>query len=199
MRAAVLAGGTASRFAGEAKGLARVGGIRILDRVVEAVRSATGQLPLLIANADAAPTWREDLDVVSDALPGSGVLGGIYTAVTAAPGPVLVVAWDMPFVPASLLEALMRGADAYDAYLPESGGRRGIEPLCAVYGPDCAPAIRDALGQQDYRAIAFHDRVRVGTLGLNEVRQFGTPEYLFFNVNSAGDLSRAEEMCRAHE
>lgn len=198
MRSAVLAGGTASRFAGGAKGLERVGGTRILDRVVEAVRSATGQLPLLIANADAARTWRDDLEVVPDALPGTGVLGGMYTAVTAAPGPVLVLAWDMPFVPAALLEALVHGADPYDAYLPESGGRRGIEPLCGVYGPPCARAIRDALAREDYRAIAFHDHVRVGTLRSNAVRRFGAPDYLFFNVNSAEDLSRAEGMWRDH-
>lgn len=198
MRGAVLAGGTASRFASGAKGLERVGGMRILDRVVEAVRSATGSLPLVIANADDARTWRADVQVAPDTLPGSGVLGGIYTAVAAAPEPVLVVGWDMPFVSAALLEALVRGAGGYDAYLPESGGPRGLEPLCAVYGARCAPAIREALARHDYRAIAFHDDVHVGTLGLEEVRRFGAPDYLFFNVNSAEDLSRAEGMWQDH-
>src|SRR6059036_743078 len=137
MRGAILAGGAASRYGGAPKGLVTVAGRRILDRVVDAVQAVTGALPLLIANAPGASAWRPDLQTIPDARPGCGSLGGIYTAVTAAPGPVLCLAWDMPFVPEGLLHALIegaiRGVDKYDAFLPESSGRRGLEPLCAVY------------------------------------------------------------------
>src|SRR2546421_1657720 len=137
MRGAVLAGGAASRYGGVPKGLLSVGGARILDRVVERVHAVTAAPPLLIANAPAASAWRPDLKTIPDARPGFGSLGGIYTAVTAAPGPVLCVAWDMPFVPEALLQALVEGARAgnCDAFLPESSGRRGLEPARAVYGP----------------------------------------------------------------
>ncbi len=50
MRSAVLAGGTASRFGGRPKGLEKVGGVRILDRVVEVVTVATGASPVLVAD-----------------------------------------------------------------------------------------------------------------------------------------------------
>ncbi|HWP37190.1 MAG TPA: molybdenum cofactor guanylyltransferase [Gemmatimonadales bacterium] len=194
MRGAVLAGGTASRFDGKPKGLERVGDERIVDRVVRAVESATGSPPVLIANAPGAATWCPGLKVIPDILPGRGSLGGIYTAVMAGEGPVLLVAWDMPFVPVALLQALVAGADGYDVFLPESGGKRGLEPLCGVYGPGCAAAIRDRLDQEDYRAIGFHERVRVGTLALADVSAHGAPEQLFFNVNTAQDLAEAEGM-----
>lgn len=196
MRGAVLAGGAASRYGGVPKGLLPVGDTRILDRVVERVQAVTGALPLLIANAPDASAWRPDLETIPDARPGYGSLGGIYTAVTAAPEPVLCVAWDMPFVPGALLRALVDGQAAgnYDAFLPESSGRRGLEPLCAVYGPACGPAIARRLETGDLKAISFHTDVSVGILSLAQVRAFGDPDELFFNVNTPDDLERAEAL-----
>ncbi len=202
MRGAVLAGGAASRYGGVPKGLLAVGGRRILDRVVDSVQTVTGALPLLIANAPGASAWRPDLKTIPDARPGLGSLGGIYTAVTAVPEPVLCVAWDMPFVPQGLLRALIDGATggggagSYDAFLPESSGRRGLEPLCAVYGPACGPAIERRLETGDLKAISFHADVRVGILSLAQVRGFGDPDELFFNVNTPDDLQRAEALWR---
>jgi len=198
VRGAVLAGGAASRYGGAPKGLMTVAGRRILDRVVDAVYAVTSAPPLLIANVPAASGWRPDLQTMPDTRPGFGSLGGIYTAVTAGTGPVLCVAWDMPFVPEGLLRALLDGEAAgnYDAFLPESSGRRGLEPLCAVYGPACGPAIARRLAAGDLKAISFHADVRVGILSLAEVRAFGDPDELFFNVNTPDDLERAEALWR---
>jgi molybdopterin-guanine dinucleotide biosynthesis protein A len=196
MRGAVLAGGAARRYGGRPKGLVEVGGRRILDRVVDAITAVTGAAPLLVANAEDAGAWRPDLTTIPDARPGCGSLGGIYTAVAAADGPVLCVAWDMPFVDLGLLRALVDGSPEWDAFLPESDGRRGLEPLCAVYGPACRTAIERRLDAGDLKAIAFHDDVRVGILPLLEVRRFGDPGELFFNVNTPEDLDRAEAVWR---
>jgi len=196
VRGAALAGGAASRYGGVPKGLLTVGGRRILDRVAETLHAVTGTHPILVANAPDALTWRPDLRTIPDVRPGFGSLGGIYTAVTAGAEPVLCVAWDMPFVPDALLRALVAGARGYDAFLPESSGRRGLEPLCAVYGPACAPAISKRLDNGDLKAISFHADVRVGILSLADVRKFGDPDELFFNVNTPDDLARAEELWR---
>ena len=196
MRGAVLAGGAASRYGGIPKGLLEVRGQRILDRVVDTMAAVLNEMPLLIANAPEATTWRPDLHTLADLRPGFGTLGGIYTAVTAGEGPVLCAAWDMPFLNGPLLASLVdwfRDGD-YDAVLPESSGRRGLEPLCAVYGPACGPAIEKRLSAGDLRAISFHPDVRVGILSLARVRELGDPEQLFFNVNAPADLERAEAM-----
>ena len=194
----MLAGGAASRYGGAPKGLLEVGGRRILDRVIDSVAAVTGSPPLLVANAADAPSWRPDLKTVPDARPGFGSLGGIYTAVAAGSEPVLCVAWDMPFVPSELLRALVDGATAgkFDVFLPESSGRRGLEPLCAVYGPACRAAIERRLDKGDLKAISFHADVRVGILSLAQVREFGNPDELFFNVNTPADLARAEALWR---
>jgi molybdopterin-guanine dinucleotide biosynthesis protein A len=200
MRSAVLAGGTASRFGGRPKGLEKVGGVRILDRVVEVATVATGASPVLVANAPEAQQWIDGIGTVADIVQNAGSLGGIYTAVSSGEGPVLVVAWDMPFLTVELVEALVNGAGDYDIFLPESTGPLGVEPLCAIYGPGTTEPIQRSLLHEDLRSTKFHDEVRRGTLPLDEVRAFGDPDVLFFNVNDPQDLQRAEELWRGqHE
>jgi molybdopterin-guanine dinucleotide biosynthesis protein A len=191
---AIIAGGGATRFGGRPKGLEVVGGRRILDRLVDTIEEALNTLPLLVANDARAADWRPDLRVVPDVLPGYGTLSGLLTGIREAPAPVLCVAWDMPFLTADLLRALAEGLDAHDAYLPASGGRRGLEPLCAAYGPACGPAIERSIAAGDLRAIGFHAHVRVGILSETAVRRCGVPERLFFNINTAEDLARAQEL-----
>lgn len=192
MRGAILAGGHATRYSGKPKGLERVGGERILDRLIDVMTRVTGIAPLLMSNHPEAGTWRGGLTVVRDVRPDCGTLGGILTAVTTVEGPVILAAWDMPFITEGLLEALMEGSADYDVFLPASEGPRGVEPLCGVYQPSCKGPIEIALEDEDYRAIAFHEHVRVGTLSLDAVRTHGDPSTLFFNVNSANDLAEAE-------
>ena len=162
---------------------------------MDALTQTTGAPPLVVANDPAAPAWRPELRCVPDVLPGHGSLGGILTAVETA-GSVLCVAWDMPFVAPDLLGALIEGLAAADAVLPESDARRGLEPLCAAYGPACAPAIRAALARGDRRAIAFHADIRVQRFARDRVLQYGDPGVLFFNVNTPQDLAHAESLCR---
>ena len=198
MRAAILAGGGATRFGGRPKGLERVGGSRILDRLADTMTAALGNPPLLVANAPEAPGWHRDLRVVADVRPGLGSLGGIYTAVVEAPAPVVVVAWDMPFISVALVRALAVGLESHDACLPQSGGRRGVEPLCAAYGPACREAIAASLDAGDLRAIGFHAAIRVGILPHAEVARLGDPALLFYNVNTTDDLARADQLWRRH-
>ena len=166
--------------------------------MVEVLERATGQPPVLIANAPDAAGWCPGLSVASDVLPGHGSLGGILTAVETV-GEALCVAWDMPFVPAELLAALAALLDGADVAVPESDSRRGLEPLCAAYGPACGPAVRAAIARGDVRAIGFHADVRVARLPREAVLQYGDPAVLFFNVNSPNDLARAETLCRTHD
>ena len=187
----ILAGGAASRYGGLPKGLERVAGQRIIDRVAAALRHVTDEL-LLIANDPAAAGWLPGTRVQPDIVPNAGGLGGIHAALQAAHTPVLIVAWDMPFVPSALLARLRALGEGADVAVPESGSRRGVEPLCAFYAPSCLPAIEQSLADGDRRVIGFHERVRVARLPAGEVSAFGDPALLFMNVNTPDDLTRAE-------
>ena len=102
--------------------------------------------------------------------------------------PVLIVAWDMPFITVELLRALVAGTGEYDVFLPQSRGPLGLEPLCGIYQPACVGAIEAALEEEDYRTGGFHDKIRLGTLPLDEVEQLGDPQLMFFNVNTPDDV-----------
>jgi molybdopterin-guanine dinucleotide biosynthesis protein A len=190
----VLAGGLAARYGGRPKGLERVDGMRIIDRVATALRAAADDL-LLVANDAAAATWLPGVRVASDVRAGAGSLGGIHAALVRADTPVLVVAWDMPFVTPDLLRALRAlGEQGFDAAVPESSSVRGLEPLCAYYTPACVNAIEHRLDIGDRRAIAFYDDVRLGRLNASAVAEFGDPARLFLNINAPEDLARAGEL-----
>jgi molybdopterin-guanine dinucleotide biosynthesis protein A len=196
----ILAGGGATRFGGAPKGLERVGGERIIDRVAAALRAATDDL-LLVANAPDADAWLPGVRRVRDIRTGAGALGGLHAALSHAGAPILLVAWDMPFVPGALLSVLRARGEAgaaadrgapVDAVLPESdGSRRGVEPLCAWYAPSCLPAIEASLARDDLRVVGFHGAARVVRLSIEEVRAFGDPSRIFSNVNTRDDLASA--------
>ena len=192
----ILAGGQATRYGGAPKGLERVGGRRIIDRVANALAAAADSL-LLIANDPAAGDWLPGVPMAGDVRPGAGSLGGIHAALVHAASPVLVVAWDMPFVPASLLAELRDAARGADAVVPESGSRRGLEPLCAWYSPACVPAIERRLDADDRRVIGFYDDVTLVRLPAERVARHGDPSLLFLNVNSRDDLELAEHAAAA--
>jgi molybdopterin-guanine dinucleotide biosynthesis protein A len=187
----ILAGGAASRFGGEPKGLQHVGGTRIIDRVAGVLSEATDSL-LLIANDPAASDWLPDVPRAGDIITGQGSLGGIHAALVAAGSNVIVVAWDMPFVPASLLRALRSAAEGADAVVPESGSKRGLEPLCAYYSPACVAPIERRLAADDRRVIGFYDDIRLVRLSHEDVARHGDPAIMFMNVNTPDELIIAE-------
>jgi molybdopterin-guanine dinucleotide biosynthesis protein A len=189
----ILAGGQASRYGGRPKGLERVHGERVIDRVARVLAATTDSL-LLIANDPGASAWLRDVRVERDVRPGIGSLGGIHAALVHAATAVIVVAWDMPFVPSGLLAELRSLGEDADVVAPESGSsRRGLEPLCAYYSPACIAPIERSIDADDRRVIGFFDQVRVARLPAEDVRRFGDPERLFMNVNSPDELALAEQ------
>ena len=187
----VLAGGLATRYGGAPKGLELVRGVRIIDRVRAALEPVVDDL-LLIANDDAAGTWLPGVRWERDVLRDVGSVAGIHAALVHAASPVLVVAWDMPFVPTALLTALRDAGRNADAAVPESDSRRGLEPLCAYYTPACVSAIERRIAAGDRRVIAFYDDVNVARLTADRVAQFGDPSLLFMNVNTPEERVLAE-------
>jgi molybdopterin-guanine dinucleotide biosynthesis protein A len=193
--AVLLAGGGSTRY-GSPKALAEVAGRSILERGLATLDDAAG--PAVIVANDPEPYASAGREVRPDVRPGTGVLGGILTAIRWADelgrDTAVVLACDMPFVPAALLRRLARDAGAGRVSLPASDGPRGMEPLCAVYGVGCADAIIGALDRGERAIISFFSDVEVRRLPLVEVRRFGDPDRLFFNVNRPEERRRADEL-----
>jgi molybdopterin-guanine dinucleotide biosynthesis protein A len=199
---AIIAGGASTRY-GAPKAHATVGGRRIVDRVAAALRTVAADL---IVSANDPDMFADlGLPVYPDDRVDGGPLAGIETALRRArdagrPG-ILAVAVDLPFPSVPLLERLRADAfadSAPDAVVPESPGRRGIEPLFAAYRTSCLPAIEATLEAGDRRMIGFHDRVTVRRIPLAEVTRLCDPERAFLNVNTPADRERAEALAATY-
>jgi molybdopterin-guanine dinucleotide biosynthesis protein A len=167
--------------------------VRIIDRIAAALRPATSEI-VIVTGAPAATNWIPGVRVIPDAWRTQGSLVGIHTALSYARGPIIVVAWDMPFVTTPLFELLRTRAErsAY-ATLPE--GPSGVEPFCAVYSPACLPVIEAGLAAEDLKLSHMLDRLpSYERVPLADVARVGDPAKLFFNVNTADDLATAERL-----
>jgi molybdopterin-guanine dinucleotide biosynthesis protein A len=191
---AIIAGGRATRFGGVAKGLERVGGVRIIDRVAAALAESCDEL-IIVANDAAAAEWIPGVRVVADVRPGAGALGGVHSALTNARDSVMVVAWDSPFVPGALLRALRSAGEleGADAAVPVSNSPWGFEPLCAWYRASCRAAVERHLDSADLHAGSWLRDVKAIHI---DSSPWGDPDEIFFNVNSADELVMADSLAR---
>jgi molybdopterin-guanine dinucleotide biosynthesis protein A len=163
----------------------RVGGVPLAERAMQAVLEA-GLRPVIVAKRD---THLPDLDaeVLIEADEPIHPLTGIVTALDHVEAPVVVVAGDMPFVPAELLLRLAH----CEAECAVTIAPSGTQPLLARY----TPAVRDRLAQ----AAASDVPVRAAIASLHptvitsaELSRYGDPELIEFNVNTPEDVARAE-------
>jgi molybdopterin-guanine dinucleotide biosynthesis protein A len=188
LAAAILTGGRASRMGGVRKATLTVGGASIIERQLAVLRQIAA--PVFLVTSAQAP-GEASLTVVRDEFPDHGALGGIYTAIVASPHErTLVVACDMPFLNAALLEH-MAGIDA-DLVIPRT--TRGYEPLCAVYGRACAVSIRERLTRGELEASRLPEGVRVAEVGPETLAAYDPDGLLFVNVNTPHDYERAKDV-----
>ena len=194
--AAILAGGLARRMAGANKGVLRVGEQRILDRQVALLREVADPVFIVSSRPDTSGAVTGGiLTIVPDALPGTGPLGGIYTAITSSPRTrTLVVACDMPFLTLPLLR-LLAGDSTADLVIPRSP--RGYEPLCATWSAACAEPIRRRIERGELKAALVVEELRVEELGPEVLAACDPHGLLFMNVNTPHDYQRAQELSRA--
>jgi molybdopterin-guanine dinucleotide biosynthesis protein A len=183
----VLAGGRSARM-GRDKALVPWGGTDLLGHALARLRAVTPDVRILCGGERRYVDRGVPVEV--DRVPDSGPLGGVLAALEAAAGRAgLFLAVDLPFVPAGLLFRLLELADASDAVVPVSP--RGPEPLCAVYRPECLPAVRAGMATGDLRMNGFWPRVRLREVTPAELSAFGDPSLLFLNLNTPEDLRAA--------
>ena len=128
--------------------------------------------------------------VVADHIAGAGALGGLYTALMAAPTEqVLVIGCDMPFLDAPFLTYLMeQGRDA-DVAVPCD--TRGRHPLCASYARRIATHLHNRIAAGELRVVDALADLAVREIGPDELAPFDPDGRLLLNVNTPDDYARA--------
>ncbi|HEY9526912.1 MAG TPA: molybdenum cofactor guanylyltransferase [Anaerolineales bacterium] len=192
----IQAGGASSRM-GEDKALKTFLGHPLIQRVAEQLLPIADEL-IVTTNRPEEYAFL-NLPLFPDLKPGRGALGGLYTAIASAKHPIVaVVACDMPFASASLLQAagkLLLGEEM-DVVIPKSD--EGYEPLHAVYHrATCLPAIEAAIDADQWKVIAWFPHVKVRVLTPDEIRQYDPKGLAFWNVNTPEEFSRAETIAQS--
>lgn len=194
----ILAGGLSRRMGGGDKGLLFLGGRPLLARVAERVGLQVGTL-LLNANGEAARFAPLGLPVLPDDLPDrpgplAGLLAGLDWTARNRPeaGWVATFPADAPFLPGDLVARLKEAAEreGVPAACAASGGR--LHAVCGLWRPALAERLRAALGGGLRRVGQW-----AAEAGAARVDYPVTPHDPFFNINTAEDLSAAEDYLSA--
>ena len=196
--AAILAGGRARRFGGADKASLPVGRARIIDRQLAALSQVADDIRIVANDPDRYAAL--GVRVIPDAVPDRGPLGGLYSAlIDARHDPVIVLACDLPFVTAALLERLateLGTGEPVDAVVPRS--RRGLEPLCAAYARRCAPYALARLVRGALQVAGLLEDVAVRVLEPDALAVYDAGA-LFENVNTPHDHARARGWVELNE
>jgi molybdopterin-guanine dinucleotide biosynthesis protein A len=189
----ILAGGKSKRL-GRNKINEVIGGITLLNRVVNVLSAFNGEIILVTAEDSSLPdtfTYAK-ISKVQDLYPGKGMIGGIITGLSASKNFYnLVVAADMPFLNPVLIRYMISNAKGND--LVAYKNQNELEPLHAIYTKNCLPILEEIL-LKDRRIFELLGQVKVRYLSPAEINQYDPNKISFFNVNTESDLRIANEI-----
>ena len=191
--AAILVGGRARRFNGELKAALRVGEHTILERQLAAIRRAGIGEIWLVGRWPAAAV--AGVRHAPDLVDGAGPLGALYAALLLSVAPIVVIlAGDLPFVEAPLIERLGTMPPAAEAIVPRTGDR--WHPLCAGYRRRVALRVKARLDRGALRVSDALADMSVQELTAAEMAAYDEDGLLLMNVNTPDDHQRAQRRAR---
>ena len=156
----ILCGGKERRF-GRSKASACVGGLRVMDRVINVLAPLSHDLIVVTSLEKQDLPVAGKAKIVTDRYPSKGPLGGICTGLMHADSPLaIVVACDMPFLNGVLLNYMLGIADAFDAVIPRLEGEM-LEPLHAVYAKSCLREMESQIERGELAIASVFKRLRV--------------------------------------
>ncbi|GJQ52153.1 MAG: hypothetical protein HKUEN02_10000 [Anaerolineaceae bacterium] len=140
-----------------------------------------------------------DARLIRDLEAGRGALGGLYTAIASAAQPIVaIVACDMPFASAKLIEVATRLLIAEEADIVIPKTEAGYEPFHAVYRrAACLPIVEAALRAGQWKATAWLSQAQTRTLTMAEIQAADPRGLAFWNLNTPEEFAQAEEAASA--
>jgi molybdenum cofactor guanylyltransferase len=185
--AAILAGGSGSRFNGMIKPRIVIDGEMILSRILSVLHDIFSEI-ILVTNTPAEFEEFSFCKIVQDEILNCGPLGGIHVALkSSSAGAVFVFAGDMPYPDKQII---MKMIDSYedeicDAFIPRI--ENFIEPLHAIYNISLVNAIENHLVSK--KGIAIVDFVKAINVRYLQLEKSEENLKAFTNINSPDDMS----------
>lgn len=194
----VLAGGLSRRMGGGDKSLRMLGGMPILERIIERVRPQVDELALN-ANGDPERFEVTGMDVLSDTMEGNpGPLAGVLAGLEWAKRHHADADWlvtfpgDAPFLPRNLVQRLKQAVERSGADMACAASDGRAHPVVGLWPVRLADDLRNAMVEDDIRKV---DRW-TGRFKLIQVEFAAEPVDPFFNANTPEDVEEAERLLR---
>lgn len=184
---------------GQDKALIPFLGQPLIQRVMERVAILADEI-LVTTNKPEGFDFLQ-VPLVTDVIPGTGALGGLYTALYAARHPlVAVVACDMPFANPQILSEARRLLEETGADVAIARTEGGFEPFHAVYRREvCLAAVGVALAAGERKLISWFSAVQVALLPPEIITRCDPQGLAFWNLNTPQELAQAEALARNSE
>ncbi len=195
--AIVLAGGQGSRLNYREKALLQLHGKPILLRILERLSTSVDDFIIVARDKDQLNTLQLNIlpadrtTFVYDEIRGFGPIAGIYTGLKASRAPYSVVlACDMPYINANVVDLLFSKASGYDAAIPYPP-----EPLHAVYKRDVTiEAARKAINEGKGAIMYVIDQLNANFVSKKEIQTLDPNLCTFLNINSVQDIKRLDDL-----
>lgn len=188
--ALLLAGGKSRRM-GRDKAFLEVNGEPMWRRQLMLLETLA-PAELLIAGPSHANWAAARCEILQDAVPDSGPLGGIVAGLRRiTTRSLLVLAIDLPLMTAEFLAQLLRSCAKDIGVVPKQADR--FEPLAAVYPKAALPLAENALQVREYSVQRFAALCIERQL-LRERMITPDEERLFLNANTPADFARTGEL-----
>jgi molybdopterin-guanine dinucleotide biosynthesis protein A len=186
----ILAGGKNLRL-GRNKALEKIGGVTIIERVVNSLTPVISQLIIVTSDGKNHLIPIPFAKFVADIYPGKGPLGGIYSGLSASNTELsIAVACDMPFLNTRLLQHMVEFSPGYDAVVPVLR-KSFFEPLHSIYSINCLSIIKNHIETGQLSIRAFLSEANVRYINEDECRKYDPDLLSFFNINRQSDLEQA--------
>ncbi len=181
----VLCGGKSCRF-GEDKGLCTLGGKRMIDYPLEALKGVCNEI-IISSNDDRY--YKLGYKVISDQVKGIGPLGGIYTALLESKtDDNIIISCDMPFVNNTLLKYILDNRGK--ALIASAFEGKYVEPLCSYYSKNIIPFIEEMIKNKRFKLQRLLKKTNYKKIVIDDNLQFYN-KHFFLNINTQTEYNKA--------
>ncbi len=195
--AIVLAGGHGSRLNYKEKALLELRGKPILSHILERLSKSVDDFIIVGRDKDQQITLQntdlpaDKTSVVYDEIKGFGPIAGICTGLKASKAPYcFVMACDMPFINAEVVDFLFNKARGYDVAIPYPP-----EPLHAVYKRRATiEAAKTAIREGRGAIMYVIDQLNANFVPKTEIQKLDPNLCTFMNINRVQDIKRLDDL-----
>lgn len=192
MNAILLVKGEESKRIGVEKHIIKIDGKTILEIILENITQIFSKIIIVSICPYKLKNYQNSKIIsVKDNLE-CGPLGAIYLGLKNSSTLYnFVFAVDMPFISVDFVKYMMEIEKNHDIIVPLHNKK--LEVLHAIYSKNVILFIEENLKKKEYEVKKILDKVNVKYIKREEIKKFGNPEKLFFNLNTKDDLLKLKK------